>query len=101
MGEGPLVDWGFSCGRYFLKVAGYVAAMEGDPCREADLPVKSWCWWAIWKVVMAANGEVLDGDGKPQAEPTEWIHGHPDAKDPYVHKLTDPDQGEAEGTNDG
>jgi len=33
----PLVDWGFSCGRHYLTVAGYIVAMEGDPIRDADV----------------------------------------------------------------
>jgi hypothetical protein len=32
-----IVDWGFACGRYYLEVAGYVVAMEGDPVREIEL----------------------------------------------------------------
>lgn len=35
--EKPLVDWGFSCGRHYLTVAGYIVAMEGDPIRDADV----------------------------------------------------------------
>jgi hypothetical protein len=33
----PVVDWGFSCGRHYLKVAGYVVAMEGDTCRDGPI----------------------------------------------------------------
>lgn len=32
-----IVDWGFACGRYYLEVAGYAVAMEGDPVREIEL----------------------------------------------------------------
>lgn len=27
-----------ACGRYFLNVAGVAVAMEGDPCRDGDMP---------------------------------------------------------------
>ncbi len=33
-----LADVRLSCGRHYLQVAGFVLAMEGDPCREAQLP---------------------------------------------------------------
>lgn len=36
----PVVDWGFSCGRTYLTVNGYVVAMEGDVLRDLDLGVK-------------------------------------------------------------
>ena len=31
------VDWCFSYGRYWLKVNGYLVAMQGDPCRDGEL----------------------------------------------------------------
>jgi hypothetical protein len=31
-----------SCGRYFLSVAGIAVAMEGDSCREANVPEDLW-----------------------------------------------------------
>jgi hypothetical protein len=36
----PVVDWGLSCGRIYLKVNGYVVAMEGDVLRDIDLGIK-------------------------------------------------------------
>jgi hypothetical protein len=27
-----------SCGRYYLSVAGIAVAMQGDPCRDGDMP---------------------------------------------------------------
>lgn len=33
-----LAEVRFSCGRHYLSVAGYAIAMEGDRCREGDLP---------------------------------------------------------------
>jgi hypothetical protein len=64
----PLVDWGFSCGRHYLTVAGYIVAMEGDPIRDADvfalqddasrkLGWKGWDGAAIKAVCAAANKE--------------------------------------------
>lgn len=38
------VNWEFSCGRYYLTVAGYVVAMEGDPLRDIDLGMKLQEW---------------------------------------------------------
>lgn len=29
---------GFSTGRHYLKIAGIILAMEGDPCRDGELP---------------------------------------------------------------
>ena len=34
------VDCGFSCGRYYLEVQGYVVAMELDVCRDWNLTEK-------------------------------------------------------------
>ena len=62
----PLVDWGFSCGRHYLTVAGYIVAVEGDPIRDADvfalqeklsreLDWKCWDGAAIKAVCAAAN----------------------------------------------
>ncbi len=34
----PLAVVNFSCGRYYLKVAGVVVAMEGDRCRDSNMP---------------------------------------------------------------
>ena len=31
------IDWFTSCGRTWLSVNGYVAAVEGDQCRDANL----------------------------------------------------------------
>ncbi len=33
----PVVDWGFSCGRTFLSVNGYVVAVETDVLRDYEL----------------------------------------------------------------
>jgi len=37
----PVVDWGFSCGRTYLTVNGYVVAMEGDVLRDIKLGLKA------------------------------------------------------------
>lgn len=34
----PLATVGLSCGRQYLKVAGVIVAMEGDKCRDSDIP---------------------------------------------------------------
>jgi len=34
----PLAEVRLSCGRFYLSVAGIAVAMEGDKCREGDLP---------------------------------------------------------------
>ncbi len=34
----PLAEVNLSCGRYNLTVAGIVLAMEGDKCRDGDMP---------------------------------------------------------------
>lgn len=34
----PLAQVLSSCGRYYLSVAGIVVAMQGDRCREGDMP---------------------------------------------------------------
>lgn len=34
----PLAEVRLSCGRFYLSVAGVALAMEGDKCREGDLP---------------------------------------------------------------
>lgn len=36
------VDVGLACGRYYLSVNGFVAAMEGDMCRDSTLPGSHW-----------------------------------------------------------
>jgi hypothetical protein len=36
--EEPLAQVKFSCGRSYLSVAGIALAMEGDKCRDGDLP---------------------------------------------------------------
>ena len=36
----PVVDWGCSCGRTYLSVAGFIVAVEGDTLRDADLVLK-------------------------------------------------------------
>lgn len=36
--QNAVVDTGFSCGRHYLTVNGFVVAMEGDVCRDAELP---------------------------------------------------------------
>lgn len=33
-----LAEVGFSCGRSYLSVAGIAVAMEGDKCRDGDMP---------------------------------------------------------------
>jgi hypothetical protein len=33
-----IAEVGLSTGRQYLKVAGIVIAVEGDPCRDSDLP---------------------------------------------------------------
>lgn len=35
--ESKIVDWDCACGRYYLKVAGHVVAMEGDVCRDMEI----------------------------------------------------------------
>lgn len=46
----PTVNWGFSCGRYYLTVNGYVTAMEGDTIRDMELSQKAWeLYEAKWK----------------------------------------------------
>ncbi len=62
------------CGRYYLKVAGIVLAMEGDKCRDGNIPesvlpikvircVRGHCWtkkmleWAADKI----NGKDVTG----------------------------------------
>lgn len=66
MSEKPLVDWGCSCGRHCLIVAGYIVAVEGDPIRDdsvfalqgkasKDLEWKGWDGEAIKAVCAAAN----------------------------------------------
>jgi hypothetical protein len=38
-GPGSLIaEVDSSCGRYYLSVAGVVVAMEGDPCRDGNIP---------------------------------------------------------------
>lgn len=32
------VDWYYSCGRCFLSVGGVAVVMEGDICRDPDIP---------------------------------------------------------------
>jgi hypothetical protein len=65
-----IVDWGFSCGRHYLTVAGFIVAMEGDPIRDADvfafqdeaarkLDWRGWDGTAIKAVCAAANKEKL------------------------------------------
>lgn len=39
------VDWGFACGRTYLEINGYVAAMEGDVCRDIVLTTKFGPTW--------------------------------------------------------
>lgn len=34
------INYGFSCGRGYLSIDGFVIAMEGDPCRDFDLTAK-------------------------------------------------------------
>ncbi len=34
----PLAEVRLSCGRWFLQVAGFALAMQGDRCREGKLP---------------------------------------------------------------
>lgn len=36
------VETGFSCGRHFLTVNGFVVAVEGDLCRDFELPGTHW-----------------------------------------------------------
>jgi hypothetical protein len=36
--EPPIAEVLFSCGRHYLSVCGLAVAMEGDRCRESDLP---------------------------------------------------------------
>lgn len=38
MSQQPLAHVGFSCGRCYLQVGGIIVAMEGDKCRDGDLP---------------------------------------------------------------
>lgn len=33
-----LAEVGFSTGRHYLSVAGIIVAMEGDKCRDAEIP---------------------------------------------------------------
>lgn len=34
----PIADVRSACGRYYLDVAGIVVAVEGDACRDRDMP---------------------------------------------------------------
>lgn len=34
----PLAEVRLSCGRHYLKVAGVIVAMEGDKCRDSEMP---------------------------------------------------------------
>jgi hypothetical protein len=36
--KAPLAEVRFTCGRCYLSVAGIVVAMEGDQCRDGDMP---------------------------------------------------------------
>jgi hypothetical protein len=38
----PKLEVGLACGRNYLSVNGYVVAMEGDLCRDSEIPGTHW-----------------------------------------------------------
>src|SRR5437868_2791622 len=55
----PLAHVGLSTGRHYLTIAGVIVAMEGDPCRDANLPE------SILPPIPAAELEQATIGGKP------------------------------------